>query len=186
MPRAISYEMEMMFVGSEGAFDQTKNTGQYISRIDFVQGYDFSFNVERQALKQIGSGSFASRQSQLAPDVDFNVSYLLNDGWNEKYLGFDFVQNQAANPMQAIFSSTGDRNFYVLIAQDETRDANASTTASNYNVLGIGNAYMVNYEISVAVNQLATVSCSFPAANASVQNYSTSTFLPAVNTFDKV
>ncbi len=53
MPRAISYEMEMMFVGSEGAFDQTKNTGQYISRIDFVQGYDFSFNVERQALKQI-------------------------------------------------------------------------------------------------------------------------------------
>jgi hypothetical protein len=185
MPRAISYEMEMMFVGSEGAFDQTKNTGQYLSRIDFVQSYDFSFNVERQALKQIGSGTFASRQSQLAPDVDLNISYLLNDGWNEKYIGFDFVQNQYSNPLQTIFSSTGDRNFYVLIAQDETRDANAATSVSNYNVLGIGNSYMVNYEISVAVNQLATVSCSFQGANANIQNYSTSTFLPAVNTFDK-
>ena len=34
----------------------------------------------------------------------------------------------------------------------------------------------------MAVNQLATVSCSFVGANANVQDYETSKYLPSVNT----
>jgi hypothetical protein len=37
MRKLISYEMQEMFVGSEGAFEPTKNTGQCISRLDFIQ-----------------------------------------------------------------------------------------------------------------------------------------------------
>jgi len=56
MPRKwISYEMLSMFVGSGDAFSEVKNTGSYISRLDFIQNYAFSFDVQRQALKQIGS-----------------------------------------------------------------------------------------------------------------------------------
>lgn len=181
MPQAISYEMQMMFVGSSGAFEATQNTGQKISRLDFIQSYDFSFNVDRQALKQVGSNAFASRQTQLAPDVSLNVSYLLEDGWNERYLGLDFTSGVYANPLQSTFSTTGDRNFYVLIAQDQYKDANASTSAQGYNVLGIGNAFMTNYEISLQVGGLASVNCSFVGANASVTNYTNDRFVPAVN-----
>ena len=181
MRNSISYEMQMMFVGSDGAFESSQNTGQKISRLDFVQSYDFSFSVDRQPLKQIGSNQFASNQTQLAPDVGLNMSYLLNDGWNEKYLGLNFVSGAYANPLSSVFSSTGDKNFYVLISQDQYQDSNASTSAQDYNVLGIGNAFITNYQISLSVGGLAAVNCSFVGANASVTNYSNNQYVPAVN-----
>ena len=172
----------MMFVGSSGAFEEAMNTGSGISRLDFIQGYDFSFNIERTPLKQIGSDSFATRQTQLAPDVNLNIQYYLNDGWNDKYIGLDIPTGATGNPFDSILSSTGDRNFYISIAQNDGIDQNLQTGIVNSNILAIGNAYITNYEISVAVNQLATVSCSFVGANANVQDYATSKYLPSVNT----
>jgi hypothetical protein len=182
MRKLISYEMQEMFVGSEGAFEPSKNTGQYVSRLDFIQNYGFNFSVNRQPLKQIGSSAFASRQSQLAPDVSLKVDYLLNDGWNEKHLGLDVSNSSYSNPLSTVFSSTGDRNFYVLIAQDQRKDALAATNADGFNVLGIGNAFIGSYSMQVAVNNLATVSCEFVGANASISNYSAENYLPSVNT----
>lgn len=183
MRRRITYGMEEMFVGSTGGFNAARNTGQYISRLDFVQSYDFSFSVQRQPNKQLGSDFYALRASQLAPDVNFNLSYLLNDGWNEKYIGLDVATTGYSNPVQSIFnnSNTGDRNFYVLIAPEEGQDAAAATSVDGYNVLGIGNAFITSYDISLSVNGLAAVSCSFAGANASVSNYSSATnWLPSV------
>ena len=182
MGRPISYEMQMMFVGSPGAFEEAMNTGSGISRLDFIQSYDFSFNIERTPLKQIGSDSFATRQTQLAPDVNLNIQYYLNDGWNDKYIGLDIPTDVTGNPFDSILSSTGDRNFYISIAQNDGMDQNLQTGIVNSNILAVGNAYITNYEISVAVNQLATVSCSFVGANANVQDYATSKYLPSVNT----
>ncbi len=182
MGRPISYEMQMMFVGSSGAFEESMNTGSGISRLDFIQSYDFSFNIERTPLKQIGSDSFATRQTQLAPDVNLNIEYYLNDGWNDKYIGLDIPTGVTGNPFDSILSSTGDRNFYISIAQNDGIDQNLQTGIVNSNILAVGNAYITNYEISVAVNQLATVSCSFVGANANVQDYATSKYLPSVNT----
>jgi hypothetical protein len=182
MARPISYEMQMMFVGSSGAFEQTPNSGSGIARLDFIQGYDFSFNIDRAALKQLGTGSFATRQTQLAPDVNFNFQYLLNDGWNEKYIGLDLSNTTSGNPFDTIFTSTGDRNFYVTIAKQDGTDQNSQEQITNNYVLGIGNAYITSYEISIGVNQLATVSCSFIGANANVQDYDVSQYLPSVNT----
>lgn len=181
MRQYISYNMEMMFVGSTGAFNEARNTGQYISRLDFIQSYGFSFDVERQGLKQIGSSAHASRQTQFAPDVNLQMSYFLNDGWNEKYVGLDVNTAAYAHPLSSILTNTGDRNFYVLISPDQGKDANADLNVNDYNVLGIGNAYITNYEISVAVNQLATVTCSFVGSNASVTNYSSGQYMPSVD-----
>jgi len=181
MRQYISYNMEMMFVGSTGAFIEARNTGQYISRLDFIQSYGFSFNVERQGLKQIGSSGYATRQTQLAPDVELQMNYYLNDGWNEKYIGLDVNTASYSNPLSSILTNTGDRNFYVLISPDQGKDANAYLNVTDYNVLGIGNGYITNYEISVGVNQLATVSCSFVGANASITNYSSGQYMPSVD-----
>lgn len=184
MRRRITYGMEEMFVGSTGGFSEAKNTGQYVSRLDFVQSYDFSFSVQRQPNKQLGSDFYALRVSQLAPDVNLNLSYLLNDGWNEKYIGLDIPTNGTySNPIQSIFAnqSTGDRNFYVLIAAEEHSEAAAATSVEGYNVLGIGNAFITSYDINLSVNGLANVTCSFVGANANVNNYSSSSnWLPSV------
>ena len=87
----ISYDMQSMFVGGVNGWTSLYNYGGYISRLDFIQDYAFSFNVDRQALKQIGIEPLATKQTQLAPDVDLKLSYYLNDGWNETYLGFNVL-----------------------------------------------------------------------------------------------
>jgi hypothetical protein len=182
MGRPISYEMQMMFVGSDGAFEQIPNSGSGIARLDFIQSYDFSFNIDRAPLKQLGTGSFATRQTQLAPDVNFNFEYYLNDGWNEKYIGLDLSNTTSGNPFDTVFTSTGDKNFYVTIAKQDGIDQNSQNAITNNYVLAIGNAYITSYEISIGVNQLATASCSLVGANANVQDYDISQYLPSVNT----
>jgi hypothetical protein len=182
MRKLISYEMEMMFVGSRDAFVPASNTGNAVSRLDFIQSYGFSFNMDRQPLKQIGSSAFAARHSQLTPDVELDVSYLLNDGWNEKYLGLDFTDNAYTNPLYTILTDDKDRNFYVMIANDQAKDAMASFTPTDFNVLGIGNTYLGSYSIRTSVGQMAEVSCKYVGANAQITNYSATNYVPAVNT----
>lgn len=173
----ISYEMESIFVGPSGAM-QTPANASGVAKLDFIQSYDFSFDVERSALKQIGSNSFASRQTQLAPDVNLNLQYYLNRGWNEKFVGMDVgvTADGYKNPFSSIFTSNQDRNFYVVIAQDNGNDLNANTGFNGHNVLGIGNAYLTNYQLNIGLNSLATVNLSFVAANAEISQVSAATF----------
>ena len=149
-----------------------------VAKLDFIQSYDFSFDVERSALKQIGSAYLATRQTQLAPDVNLNLQYYLNRGWNEKFIGMDVgvTANGYRNPFSSIFTSNPDRNFYVVIAQDNGRDLNADTSFDGHNLLGIGNVYLTNYELSVGLNSLATVNLSFVGANAEISQVSSATF----------
>jgi len=173
----ISYGMEAMFVGPSGAMRAPSDASE-VAKLDFIQSYDFSFDVERAALKQIGSPYLATRQTQLAPDVNLNLQYYLNRGWNEKFIGMGVgvTTDGYNNPFSTIFSSNQDRNFYVVIAKDNGKDLNADTSLNEHNVLGIGNVYLTNYELSVGLNSLATVNLSFVGANAEISQVSSATF----------
>ena len=174
----ISYGMEAIFVGPSGAMETPSNASG-VAKLDFIQSYDFSFDVDRAALKQIGSSYLATRQTQLAPDVNLNLQYYLNRGWNEKFIGMGVgvTADGYNNPFSTIFTSNQDRNFYVVIAQDNGQDLNADTSLSGHNVLGIGNAYLTNYELSVGLNSLATVNLSFVGANAEISQASQFSFV---------
>jgi hypothetical protein len=169
--------MEAIFAGPSGAM-QTPGNASGVAKLDFIQSYGFSFDVERAALKQIGSANLATRQTQLAPDVNFNLDYYLNRGWNEKFIGMDvgLTTDGYKNPFSGIFTSNQDRNFYVVIAQDNGKDLNANTGFNGHNVLSVGNVYLNNYELSVGLNSLATVSMSFVGANAEISQVVSGTF----------
>lgn len=182
----ISYEMQSVFVGGQDGFNAFYNQQGYVSRLDFIQDYAFSFDVDRQALKQISREVLASKQTQLAPDVNLKLSYYLNDGWNETYLGFNVLSGQAHQAMIAdsILNPAFNRNFYITIAPDNYKDSISQTDLSNYNVLGIGNSYINSYTLRAAVGEMASVSCDFVAANASIANYSTNVYMPSVDVFN--
>lgn len=184
MPRNwISYEMLSMFVGGLDAFNESFNTGSAISRLDFIQDYGFSFDIERQQLKQIGSTSLALNSTQLAPDVNLRFSYYLNDGWNEDFIGFSITSGIFTNFISSeTLVATYDRNFYIAIAPNEYSDSVAATSLNTYNILGIGNAYINSYNLNVAVGGLATVTCDFVGANATISTYSANNYMPSVNT----
>ena len=195
MPNPIRYEMVEMFADTQpanafngGAIDSISGH----ARLDFIQSHNLSFNVDRAALKQIGSSGLATRQTQLAPDVNFSFNYLLNDGWNENFIGFNVNTAAYSNPFNEIFTLGSDKNFYIFITDRMGIDANASTHGTytsagiindlDLKVLGIGNCYISNYNINLNVNGLAEASCDFIGANAEITSNPSTVFNPAVNT----
>lgn len=190
MPNPIRYEMVEMFVDTAPSWAGTSPdpiTGH--ARLDFVQSHDLSFSVDRTPLKQIGSNSFATRQTQLAPDVNFSVNYLLNDGWNDNFIGLNINTGSYQNPFSNIFNSENDRNFYIFITdrpgEDSVADNHGGTFVldSGLNVLGIGNCYLSNYNINLNVNGMASVSCDFLGANAEITKNLYNNFVtnPSIN-----
>lgn len=159
-------------------------------RLDFIQSHDLSFSVDRVPLKQIGSSSFATRQTQLAPDVNFSVNYLLNDGWNENFIGLNINTGSYQNPLANIFNYENDRNFYIFITDRIGQDSVASSHGlssflgdKDLSVLGIGNCYLSNYNINLNVNGMANVTCDFLAANAEITTDTNNNIVtnPAIN-----
>lgn len=165
--KAVSYEMEAMYVGPSGAM-QSANNASGITKLDFIQSYAFSFDIDRTPLKQIGSNSLATRQTELAPDVNFNINYYLDQGWNERFIGMDvgISSDGYKNPFSGIFTANQDRNFYIAIAKDDGNDINSKLSFHGDYFLNIGNTYLTNFELNIAVNSLATVDLSFVGANA--------------------
>lgn len=175
MPNPIRYEMVELFVDSAPSWagGTTDPVSGHI-RLDFIQSHDLSFSVDRTPLKQIGSSAFATRQTQLAPDVNFSVNYLLNDGWNDQFIGLNINTGSYQNPFSNIFNSEHDRNFYIFITDRagndsvESRHGGILLSDPDLNVLGIGNCYLSNYNINLNVNGMANVSCDFLGANAEI------------------
>lgn len=176
--RYISYEMESMYVGPSGAMNTPGNPSGLV-KLDFIQSHEFSFDIDRNALKQIGSEFYATRQTELAPDINLNINYYLDQGWNEKFIGMDVGTSSDGykNPFSGIFTSNTDRNFYIIIAEQAARDLSARASFERTSSLGIGNAYLTNFDLNIGVNSLATVDLSFVAANAVLQNIESSVLL---------
>lgn len=190
MPNPIRYEMVAMFVDAAPSWaGSTVDPVTGHVRLDFVQSHDLSFSIDRTPLKQIGSSAFATRQTQLAPDVNFSVNYLLNDGWNDEFIGLNINTGSYQNPLANIFNSEDDRNFYIFIRDKPGRDSIADRYGGvlledDLRVLGIGNCYLSNYNINLNVNGMANVSCDFLGANAEITTGFQNNLLtnPAVNT----
>lgn len=170
--RYISYEMQAMYVGPSGAMNTPGNPSGVV-KLDFIQSYGFAFDVDRAPLKQIGSEFYATRQTELAPNVNLNINYYLDQGWNEKFIGMDVGTSASGynNPFSGIFTTNQDRNFYILIDEDAGSDINAGSTDSflRNDVLSIGNTYLTNFDLNISVNSLATVDLTFVGANAIIE-----------------
>jgi hypothetical protein len=177
----ISYEMQAMYVGPSGAM-QTPGNASGVTKLDFIQSYGFSFDIDRAALKQIGSDFYATRQTQLTPDVNLNINYYLDQGWNEKFIGMDVggTIDGYKNPFSGMFTANQDRNFYIIIADDNRVDLNSKSNFAGDQVLGIGNAYLRNFDLNIGINSLATVDLSFVASNAYVHQFEFNVLLSGV------
>jgi hypothetical protein len=140
--------------------------------LERVQSANYNFSINRQDVTQYGMVGSIDRLMLEAPTVGFDFSYYLTDGFNERALGF-YVQSPTftseAGFLSGHLSEGSGRNFYILTSSDGT-DAIANSTAANYSVIGIGNAYLTNYGVEASVGSIPTVSISYEALNMSAKN----------------
>lgn len=184
MPRnRVIYQSEALYVSKDASSTSSADHKQ----IERVQSANYSFSFNRTDINQYGQlGKLDTLQLE-PPTVNFDFSYYLTEGFNERALGF-FVQTGASQGgfISGHLADGSGRNFYMLTASEGV-DANGTTVASNSNsVIGIGNAYLTDYSLEMAVGAIPTVSVSYEALNIITDADATTVGNAAINPTDGV
>jgi hypothetical protein len=150
-----------------------------------VVNSSFEFNLDRQAVKQVGSQNYAYNNINRHPDIKFDNEYIFGAQLlNERVLGFQISEDAPYS-----FSGMTDKsyNFFYLNHPDQGYDgldeySSPAADWSGYEAVSIGNAYLTKYSVAYAVNSLPTVKTSFEASNIKYE-IMTGNFIesPAIN-----
>ena len=162
----VIYQSEGLYV-SKDATSTASGDHYHLSR---VQTANYNFNIARQDINQYGELARIDSIVIEAPTVSLDFSYYVTNGRNESDLGFNVSPSgQAMNRQFVSGHITGGsgRNLYIVTSTEGT-DLNLSVGnngLSGKQAIGIGNAYLTDYTLDVAVGSIPTATVSFEAAN---------------------
>ena len=162
----VIYQSEGLYVSKE-ATSTTTGDHFHLSR---VQSANYNFNIARQDINQYGELARIDSIVIEAPTVSLDMSYYVTDGKNEDKLGFAVTPSSGGGPFQfpaGHITGGSGRNFYIVTSA-EGNDLNESAGTSGLagkQAIGVGNAYLTDYTLDVAVGSIPTATVSFEAAN---------------------
>jgi len=155
-----------------------------------VQSMDYGFSHQAVDIKAVGSDKLVTRSGQSpivrAPDVNCNIEYLFAEGQNEIAAGLHVGKDGSVLKNFLQNSSTDDINILTVAShQDDHKDLvflGNESDFEDYNVIGIGNAFLMNYGYNASVGALPTSTLSYAGSNMKYDAYSVSNrpTLPAV------
>jgi len=160
----VIYQSEALYVSED---IRSTATGKHV-QLDRVQSANYNFSISRQDINQYGELARIDSVVLDPPTVNIDFSYYLTDGTNERALGF-YVQNAAqtasGNFPSGHMTATSGKNLFIVTTA-EGNDHNSNITIGNTkSVIGIGNAFLSDYTLDVAVGSLPTVSVTMEGAN---------------------
>jgi len=156
----VIYQSEALYVSS-GLNSTTSGAHAQLER---VQSANYNFSISRQDINQYGQLSRIDSIVLEPPTVGLDFTYYLTDGFNERALGFYVAtgsQNSGNFPSGHMTAQSG-QNFYITTVA-EGADATGVTAINS--VIGVGNAFLSNYSLDLAVGSLPTVSVSMEGSN---------------------
>ena len=190
----VIYQSEALYVSKDASSVASGDHAQ----LERVQSANYSFNINRQDVNQYGTLARIGTEIIEPPTVTADFSYYLTQGFNEKALNF-FVQTGYKNsgnfPSGHMVGGSG-QNLYILTVPEgvdaDDVDAGEYTPGGSPNAfqfVGIGNCYISDYTVDLAVGALPTVSVTMEGSNivsdvtaSGTQDYGfTGVETPAVN-----
>ena len=172
----VIYQSEALY-SSESV--QSRQTGVH-AQLCRVQSANYNFNITRQDVNQYGQLARIDSIVLEPPTVGLDFTYYPTDGFNEQVLNFavqtgsdgrDETVSAEVNFASGHMATSSGRNFYIVTAT-EGNDA-VGTTGRNYSgqsIIGIGNAFVSDYTLDLAVGSLPTVSVTMEGSNMVVGN----------------
>jgi hypothetical protein len=170
----VIYQSEGLYVSEQ--YNSTGSGDHF--QLKRVQSANYNFNIARQDVNQYGQLARIDSIVLETPTVGLDFTYYVTDGKNESALGF-YVQTGtgATDPGQFpsghVQDGTG-RNFYI-VTTNEGSDLNSETgtsALSGKSAIGVGNAYLTNYTLDLAVGSIPTASVSFEGSNMNAFTFS--------------
>jgi len=121
----VIYQSEALFTSKE--YNSTDNLEH--TQLHRIQSANYGFTINRQDVNQFGNLARIDSLVLEPPTVNFDLSYYVTNGYNERALDF-YVQN-VNSPGSGQFASGhlgagSGKNFFILTV-DEGRDANLNS-----------------------------------------------------------
>lgn len=167
-----------------------KESGSTYGDLIRVQSLDYGFEQQSVDIKAVGSDKLVTRNGQSPvvrePNVNCNINYLFSEGQNEIQAGLHVGKDASILSNFLGNSSTDDVNVIVVASnENQHKDLNFLSSESdfqNYNVIGIGNAFLTNYEYNASVGEIPTSSLSYSGSNMKLDFYDSNNkpTLPAI------
>ena len=193
MPRnRVIYQSEGLYVSEDASLILADDHEQ----LNRVQSANYSFTINRQDVNQFGDLARIDSLVLDPPTVSLDFSYYLTDGFNERSLGF-FVQttgagmnrggagavNSSGNFASGHLTSSSGVNFFIATSPDgeDLNKVPGAALDTNDTVIGVGNCYVSDYSVELAVGSLPTVNVTVEGANMNSSNYTGKIPNPAVD-----
>ena len=194
MPRnRVIYQSEGLYVSKLASVTAADDHEQ----LNRVQSANYSFTINRQDVNQFGDLARIDSLVLDPPTVSLDFSYYLTDGFNERSLGF-FVQttgigmnrdttsaaNSSGNFASGHLTSNSGVNFFIATSpdgQDLNKVDGSAALDANDTVIGVGNCYLSDYSVELAVGSLPTVNVTVEGANMNSDSYTGDIASPAVD-----
>ena len=173
--------------GSSGTLDFSNKTltdwtfSLAVRQLNRVQSANYSFAFNRQDVNQFGQLHRIDSVAIDPPTVSLDFSYYLNNGANERLMGFfindypDMVAKTAKNFIN-IKDQEDDfegRNYFILTTpqgEDAVKNSGWDTDGfpqddSGHSVIALGNGYVTNYGVEASVGGMPTASITVEGLN---------------------
>lgn len=188
----VIYQSEGLYVSEDASLISADDHEQ----LNRVQSANYSFTINRQDVNQFGDLARIDSLVLDPPTVSLDFSYYLADGFNERSLGF-FVQttgismnrggagiaNSSGNFASGHLTSTSGVNFFIATSPDgqDLNKVPGAALDTNDTIIGLGNCYVSDYSVELAVGSLPTVNVTVEGANMNSSNYTGKIPNPAVD-----
>ena len=168
----IIYQSEGVYISKEAT---STGSGDH-AQLSRVQSANYNFNIARQDVNQYGELARIDSIVLESPTVSFDMSYYITDGRNESALGF-YVATGAQAPSQFPSGHVQDgsgRNLYITTSSEGTdlNNFSGASSLSGKGCIGVGNAYLTDYSIELAVGSIPTANISFEGSNMNAFTFS--------------
>lgn len=165
---------------STGYMFSQGNTGvNLLTYLPRVQSVSIDYTIPRVDVNQYGQLDRLDSLIVAAPTATATVDYLLLDGYTESLLGFS-ASGQQSFVSGIIDGTQSDKNYFLGIAPEGV-DLIADTNINSINVVGLGNGYVSNYGLNLAVGQIPRASVTIESTNAQSYVGASGNSSPAIN-----
>ena len=182
----VIYQSEALFVSKDASSTADSDHKQ----LERVQSANFNYTINRQDINQFGELARIDSLILDPPTVSTDFSYYLTDGFNERALGF-YVQTGSGGAggvhtdpggfASGHLTAGSGKNIFIATAPEGTDINLDGALTTDDTVIGIGNCYLSNYSVDMAVGSIPTVSVSMEGANVRSDIQGDSIETPAVD-----
>jgi hypothetical protein len=160
----VIYQSEALYVSKDASSTLSGDHAQ----LERVQSANYSFNINRQDVNQYGTLARIGTEIIEPPTVTADFSYYLTNGFNEKALNFSVqtgYKNSGNFPSGHMVGGSGQNLYILTVAEGEDADDVGMGASTSGQFVGIGNCYISDYTVDLAVGALPTVSVTMEGSN---------------------